>query len=440
MEILHQNQQSQTPKGSPKCDIWDGLVWRCFTGTRNIHDPPIISIPGAFAFSIYVDWFNAHGKPTWLASIGPIMLLFLNLPPSEILKPENVYVAGIIPGPKEPTALQLNYLLIALIKELKELWQGYHFSSISTGPSGSCIGVVILTAIADVVSMHKITGFISHSGNHFCNFCTIHKAQIEEIGAQFYYTHSYQNHKSTISKWLWPTPKQRQAIFSEYGVRYSILEDLPYWDATRMVKIDIMHNLILGTLKDHAAFKLCIPESKSKIYFRSRKKSNDTNSSDYDTMTSNSSLDKITLREACSLRRDAAKIINEPLPTTSTQKNYLPMPTHLIKGEALEHLQQIICDTIIPLSWTRVPRKMGSPSHDSLKAAEWALLYKVYIPFLILSQQMSLDGHQSANTQRNMVQSEEIANQLTKNTFHLISAINIDTSWTASIDDLTAFA
>ncbi|MBW0550427.1 hypothetical protein O181_090142 [Austropuccinia psidii MF-1] len=55
------------------------------------------------------------------------MLICLNLPPSERLEPDNVYVAGIIPGSKEPTALQLNYLLMPLIKELKELWQGYHF-------------------------------------------------------------------------------------------------------------------------------------------------------------------------------------------------------------------------------------------------------------------------------------------------------------------------
>ncbi|MBW0591554.1 hypothetical protein O181_131269, partial [Austropuccinia psidii MF-1] len=259
-------------------------------------------------------------------------------------------------------------------------------------------------------------------------------------------------------------------MFSEYGVQYSILEDLPYWDATRMVNIEIMHNLILGILKDHAAFKLCIPESKSKIYLRSRRKSNDTKSSDSYSMTSNSSLDKITLREAFSLRRDTAKTINVSLPTTSTQKNYLLMPTphtqhpssgsaeipsfdadyipselditalsdHQIKGEALEHLQQIISEIIIPSSWTRVPRNMGSPSHGSLKAAEWALLYKVYIPFLILSKKMSLDVHQSANIQRKMGQSEEL--ELTKNTFHLISAINIATDWTVSIDDATAFA
>ncbi|MBW0551053.1 hypothetical protein O181_090768 [Austropuccinia psidii MF-1] len=124
---MHQHQQSQTPKGLSKCDVWDGLVWRCFTGTRNINDPPFMSIPGALAFSIYLDWFNAHGKSTRLARIRPIMLICFNLPPSKGLKPENVYVAGIIPGWMEPTSLQLNYLLMPLINELKELWKGYHF-------------------------------------------------------------------------------------------------------------------------------------------------------------------------------------------------------------------------------------------------------------------------------------------------------------------------
>ncbi|MBW0582041.1 hypothetical protein O181_121756 [Austropuccinia psidii MF-1] len=152
-----------------------------------------------------------------------------------------------------------------------------------------------------------------------------------------------------------------------------------------MVNLDMMQNLILGILKHHENFKLCIPESKSKSYSRSCRKSNDTNNSDSDSMTSNSSLDQIALREACSMRREAAKIIKESHPTTSTQRNYLPMPTphtlhpssgsaeifsfdadyipsseipseldisplsdHQLKGEALEHLQQIISDSIIP--------------------------------------------------------------------------------------------
>ncbi|MBW0529249.1 hypothetical protein O181_068964 [Austropuccinia psidii MF-1] len=83
---------------------------------------------------------------------------------------------------------------------------------------------------------------------------------------------------------------------------------------------------------------------------------------------------------------------------------------------------------------------MGSPSHGSLKAAEWALLHKVDIPFSMLIQQMLLDEHKSANTQRNMGQSEELENELSKNTFHLISAINIATSWTVSMNDANAFS
>ncbi|MBW0481824.1 hypothetical protein O181_021539 [Austropuccinia psidii MF-1] len=77
---------------------------------------------------------------------------------------------------------------------------------------------------------------------------------------------------------------------------------------------------------------------------------------------------------------------------------------HQIKGEALEHPRQIISDTIIPLSCTRVPCKMGSHSHGSLKAAEWALLYKDYVPFLILSQEMLLDEHKSTNTHKSLLQ------------------------------------
>ncbi|MBW0528962.1 hypothetical protein O181_068677 [Austropuccinia psidii MF-1] len=212
-----------------------------------------MSIPGALAFLIYVDWFNAHGKSIRLASIGPIMLTCLNLPPSERLKSDNVYVSGIIPGSKEPTALQLNYLLAPLIKELKEL-------------------------------------------------------------------------------------------------------------CSQFPPLTLNIHLVLLALGDHP-----------------------------------------------------------------------------IKGEALDHLRKIISVTIITSSWTRVPHKMGSTSHCSLKASEWALSYNVYIPFLMLSQQMSLDEHNSPNMQSKMGISEDLESQLTKNEFHLIRAINIATSWTVSMDDASAF-
>ncbi|MBW0541586.1 hypothetical protein O181_081301 [Austropuccinia psidii MF-1] len=53
---------------------------------------------------------------------------------------------------------------------------------------------------------------------------------------------------------------------------------------------------------------------------------------------------------------------------------------------------------------------------------------------------MLLDEHKYTNTQRKIIKSEELANELTKNTLHFISAINIATSWTVSMDDANAFA
>ncbi|MBW0544486.1 hypothetical protein O181_084201 [Austropuccinia psidii MF-1] len=83
---------------------------------------------------------------------------------------------------------------------------------------------------------------------------------------------------------------------------------------------------------------------------------------------------------------------------------------------------------------------MGSPSQGSLNATEWALLYKVYIPFLMLSQQITLDEHNSPNTKSKMGQSGDLEDQVTKNTFHWIGAINIATSWMVSMDDAATFA
>ncbi|MBW0470657.1 hypothetical protein O181_010372 [Austropuccinia psidii MF-1] len=66
MEILYQHQQSQTPEGSPKCDIWDGLVWRCFTCTRNIHDPHscpfLVHWPSPF---MWTGLMHMESQPSW---------------------------------------------------------------------------------------------------------------------------------------------------------------------------------------------------------------------------------------------------------------------------------------------------------------------------------------------------------------------------------------
>ena len=54
------------------------------------------------------------------------------------------------------------------------------------------------------------------------------------------------------------TVKARSKLETEYGIYYSILSELEYFDPMKHTIIDPMHNLFLGTAKQFFK-KICIP-------------------------------------------------------------------------------------------------------------------------------------------------------------------------------------
>ena len=88
-------------------DIFDGRLWK---DMMFINDTPFLAEPNNLCLSINVDcdWFKVYDHSQY--SAGPIYLVILNLPRHERYKDENVILAGIIPGPKEPkyNAMSLN--------------------------------------------------------------------------------------------------------------------------------------------------------------------------------------------------------------------------------------------------------------------------------------------------------------------------------------------
>jgi hypothetical protein len=48
-----------------------------------------------------------------------------------------------------------------------------------------------------------------------------------------------------------PSKTERTRIFKETGVRWSELLRLPYWDPTRFIVVDAMHNIFLNLVKYH---------------------------------------------------------------------------------------------------------------------------------------------------------------------------------------------
>ena len=65
--------------------------------------------------------------------MGVLYLSFLNLPPQERNKEENIAIVGIIPGPQEPS-WDVNSFLDALVDELLDFWDGVWINTPSTGP------------------------------------------------------------------------------------------------------------------------------------------------------------------------------------------------------------------------------------------------------------------------------------------------------------------
>jgi hypothetical protein len=65
------------------------------------------------SWSLSVDWFNLYGNNTLgkKKSIGLIVMGLLNLPPSLWYKAKNMYLAGIIPGTREPALDKINHFL-----------------------------------------------------------------------------------------------------------------------------------------------------------------------------------------------------------------------------------------------------------------------------------------------------------------------------------------
>ena len=45
--------------------------------------------------------------------------------------------------------------------------------------------------------------------------------------------------------------KERKATVTSTGIRWSELYRLPYFDTSRMVVVDCMHNLFLGLVQEH---------------------------------------------------------------------------------------------------------------------------------------------------------------------------------------------
>lgn len=108
----------------------------------------------------------------------------------------------------------------------------------------------------DIPASRKLCGFLGHGATRGCNKCM---KQFEGgIGEKSYAGFNFsewemrdaKSHRDIVRKIVKSKTKgKRENLENFYGVRYSVLLELDYFDPIRMTIIDPMHNLFLGTAK-----------------------------------------------------------------------------------------------------------------------------------------------------------------------------------------------
>jgi hypothetical protein len=78
--------------------------------------------PRSVRLVLPTEGFQSHSNDSSLYVSWPVFIMPYNLPPNKCLKQGYIFMALVIPGPKEAKK-QMYVFLCLLMEEMKELWQ-----------------------------------------------------------------------------------------------------------------------------------------------------------------------------------------------------------------------------------------------------------------------------------------------------------------------------
>ena len=235
-------------------DIYEGRVWNEFL---SVLGRPFLSQPNNLCLMLNIDWFNPYDETPY--SAGVIYFVVQNLPRSERYKFENIILAGIIPGPREPKK-HINTFLSPIVEDLKQLYRGIVIPN-----SLSCCGSTIIRAVVscvscDIPATRKVCGFYSFSSLFGCSKCLKQfvttsfgsKPDYSGFDTSLWQPRNLATHRAKAYASKEATTASAQLhIEQSYGIRYSVLLNLPYFDVIRHHVVDPVHALFLSIQLKH---------------------------------------------------------------------------------------------------------------------------------------------------------------------------------------------
>lgn len=205
--------------------------------------------------SASVDYYPPRGSTihSSSASIGVMKVSCENLPVHERNEPENVHVS-ILPGPQAPKGEHINPYLRPVIDIAVAGWErGIHLSRTAKHSQGRTLDLAIPLSINDTPAARQISGMANHNHTIYCTCCECRgRATVYNTDFSKWKQRSVSQLRKAAEDWRdADTIAERKAIYREYGVRWSEMWRLPYWDPTRMLVPDPMHVVLEGVVHYH---------------------------------------------------------------------------------------------------------------------------------------------------------------------------------------------
>jgi hypothetical protein len=210
---------------------------------------------GHYLFSFNMDGFNPFQlkQGGQSASVTGLYMVCLNLPPEICFKPENMFLAGIVPGPHEPSMEKINHFLAPLVDDLLDSYiNGVYYTCTWKYPNGRRTRSALTLIICDLPAACQALGFAGPQSTNFCSYCKLKLNDINNLHPGSWVPHTCKEHRSLAAQWCdAPSEAQCDNITSKHGVRYSEFLRLPYLDPIQSLCVDPMHTFFLRIFSHH---------------------------------------------------------------------------------------------------------------------------------------------------------------------------------------------
>ncbi|PPR01352.1 hypothetical protein CVT24_006317 [Panaeolus cyanescens] len=366
-----------------------------------------------------------------------------------------------------------------------KLWSpGIKFSRTYKYPEGRLIICALIAIVCDLLGARKVSGFAAISHEYFCSLCLCRRSTkgLDNTDYRSWQHRTNDDCRKWAGKYLAAeTPDARQAIFDACGIRWSQLLRLPYFDITRCVVVDSMHNLFLGLLKRHFQEVLGVGAEKAKTV---QPIVCDVSVLDPPADSDLTAKDKKDVRKLVTLlqaplsmglsgthEQNMKKMMGFRLPALEhvacnhsiakpngacpmtgggrTKKPYAssllnwrlsqeetdddtPLDVgHILTPKEMGEIRKDIQEMITPSWLTSVPKNLGNAAHGKLKADQWRVLGTVYLPISLIRMWGKTDSLDSQTLLRR---------EILLVTISLLSAVVIATSRKATEANANRYA